>query len=214
MTQNQFVFRATQNSEEIDFGRLFGVLIDHKWLIASITALFIIAGVIYAFLATPIYRADALVQVENAAPSNPLAEVNSLLGQEPPSQAEIEIIGSRMVLGRTVDILNLDLKVEPVRLPVIGEFLTRSGVERPDSAIDGFFQRIGIERPTFMTDWGYTWAGETISVATMPVTDDYLGATFTLEVLDNQSYALRYDGETLGMGSVGSTVEFLGGMSA
>lgn len=211
MTQNQFVFRATQNSEEIDFGRLFGVLIDHKWLIASITALFIIAGVIYAFLATPIYRADALVQVENAAPSNPLAEVNSLLGQEPPSQAEIEIIGSRMVLGRTVDILNLDLKVEPVRLPVIGEFLTRSGVERPGPAIDGFFQRIGVERPAFMMNWGYTWAGETISVATMPVADAYLGATFTLEVLDNQSYALRYDGETLGMGSVGSTVEFLGG---
>ncbi len=211
MTKNQSGPRATQDSDEIDLGRLFGILIDHKWTIVSITALFAICGIVYALLTTPIYRADALVQIENASPSNPLADVTSLLGQEPPSQAETEIIRSRMVLGRAVDILNLDLLVEPVRLPIIGDFLNRIGVERPDSSVDGFFHSVGMEGAAFMTDWGYTWAGETIDVTAMPVTDAYLGTTFMLEVLDNQRYALHYDDEKLGEGSVGTSAEFLGG---
>ena len=110
MPQNQPAPQHAQDNDEIDLGRLFGVLVDHKWLIAFITALFAIAGIIYALLATPIYRADALVQVEDGAPSmNPLSEVNTMLGKEPPSQSEIGIIRSRMVLGRAVDILNLDV---------------------------------------------------------------------------------------------------------
>nr|WP_297456503.1 polysaccharide biosynthesis tyrosine autokinase [uncultured Halomonas sp.] len=211
MTQKQLIPHATRNSDEIDLSRQLGILVDHKWLIISITGLFAIAGVVYALLATPIYRADALVQVENAAPSNPLADVTSLLGQEPPSQSEIEIIRSRMVLGRAVDILNLDLIVEPVRVPIIGGFLSRIGVERPGPAIGSFFERIGMERPEFTKGWGYTWAGETIDVAAMPVTEAYLGETFTLEVLSDQRYALYYEDTKLGEGGTGTAVEFLGG---
>ena len=51
-------------AEVIDLGRLLGLLLDNKWLIAGITAFFAMAGVIYALCATPIYQADALVQVE------------------------------------------------------------------------------------------------------------------------------------------------------
>lgn len=211
MTQKQLIPHATRNSDEIDLSRQLGILVDHKWLIISITGLFAIAGVVYALLATPIYRADALVQVENAAPSNPLADVTSLLGQEPPSQSEIEIIRSRMVLGRAVDILNLDLIVEPVRVPIIGGFLSRIGFERPGPAIGSFFERIGMERPEFTKGWGYTWAGETIDVAAMPVTEAYLGETFTLEVLGDQRYALYYEDTKLGEGATGTAVEFLGG---
>lgn len=59
--------------DEIDLGRLFGLLLDHKWWIIGITAVFAVAGVAYALLATPVYRADALVQVEKkAGMSNPL----------------------------------------------------------------------------------------------------------------------------------------------
>ncbi len=174
------------------------MLVDHKWLIALITALFAVAGVAYALLATPIYRADALVQIENTSPSNPLADVTSILGQEPPSQSEIEIIRSRMVLGRAVDILNLDLLVAPNRVPVIGDFL----------------ERIGIARPEFAANWGFTWAGESITVDAMPVAEEYLGATFTLTVIDDQRYTLSYDGEPLGEGRVGQRAEFLdGGMA-
>ncbi len=56
--------RDTSTSDEIDLAKLFGQLIDGRWLILSITTLFAIAGIAFALLSTPIYKADALVQVE------------------------------------------------------------------------------------------------------------------------------------------------------
>jgi tyrosine-protein kinase Etk/Wzc len=51
-------------AEVIDLGRLLGLMLDNKWLIIGITCLFALTGVIYALCATPVYQADALVQVE------------------------------------------------------------------------------------------------------------------------------------------------------
>ncbi|WP_168016905.1 polysaccharide biosynthesis tyrosine autokinase [Halomonas salinarum] len=184
---------ASQASDEIDLGRLFGLLIDHKWWILGITALFAFIGIGYALLATPIYRSEALVQIEEASPSmNPLSDVTSMLGGEPPSQAEIEIIRSRMVLGKAVDLLNLELLVEPHRMPLIGDFLVRKGVERPG----------------FAAGWDSTWAGESITVSEMPVVDDWRGETVELEVLENDRYRLFHDGESLGEGRVGELESF------
>lgn len=195
MSQKNSATPKTQDGDGIDLRRVTGVLIDHVWLIVAITTLFAFAGLIYALLATPIYRADALVQIEQPSKSNPLDDVTTLLGREPPSQSEIEIIGSRMVLGRAVDILNLDVLVEPVRLPIIG----------------GFLNRIGIERPKFANGWGYTWAEEKIAVEALSVDKAYLGKTFTLTVLSPQRYELYYDGEKLGDGEVQVATDFLDG---
>lgn len=185
--------------DQIDLGRLIGLLLDHKWLIAVITAIFTAIGMIYTLLATPIYHAEALVQVEEESPSvNPLEDVTSLLGGEPPSQAEIEIIRSRMVLGQTVDLLNLDIVVEPQRLPLIGDSLVRRGVGRP----------------RFAEGWASTWAEESLEVSEMPVVDDYRGESFILEALDEQRYALILDGERLGEGRVGELENFLDGAVA
>jgi Uncharacterized protein involved in exopolysaccharide biosynthesis len=52
------------DNDEIDLMGLLGTLIDHKWLIASVTGVFMAAGVAYALLATPVYQANALIQVE------------------------------------------------------------------------------------------------------------------------------------------------------
>ncbi|WP_458527201.1 polysaccharide biosynthesis tyrosine autokinase [Onishia taeanensis] len=182
--------------DEIDLGRLFGLLIDHKWWIVGITALFATIGVVYALLATPVYRAETLVQIEDAAPSmNPLSDVTSMLGSEPPSQAEIEIIHSRMVLGKAVDLLNLELNVAPQRLTLVGDFLARRGVERP----------------AFAEGWASVWAGEGISVSEMPMTDEMRGKVFELEVLDDARYALYAEGERIGEGRAGEQSSFAEG---
>ncbi|MDW5377035.1 polysaccharide biosynthesis tyrosine autokinase [Halomonas sp. HP20-15] len=212
MSQNSHSSRAIQDNDEIDLGRLYGILVDHKGTIASITAIFAIAGAGYALLTDPIYRADALVQIENASSTNPLSDVTSLLGQEPPSESEIEIIRSRMVLGRAVDILNLDLLVEPVRFPVIGDFLTRIGVERPDSFVTNLLSDVGLYQSNSATEgWKYTWAGETIDVKSMPVADAYLNETFTVKVRDESNYILSYEDRVLGEGKVGVSSDFLDG---
>ncbi|WFF43011.1 polysaccharide biosynthesis tyrosine autokinase [Salinicola endophyticus] len=188
---------APRSHEEIDIRRLFGILVDHKrWVLASVVA-FALLGLIYVSVATPIYRADALVQIESASPgNNPLKEVSTLLGQEPPTLSEIEIIQSRMVLGRAVDLLNLDISVAPVTLPVIGSLLERQGVSRPG----------------FAAGWRYAFSGESIAVSEMPVSQAYEGQPFRLRVLNSYRYRLfDADGNDLGEGKLGELSNFAHG---
>ncbi|GHB05446.1 polysaccharide biosynthesis tyrosine autokinase [Modicisalibacter luteus] len=224
MRQNISSNHMTQGNGDIDFARMFGILIDHKWVIISVTSAFALIGVLYTLLSTPIYQADALVQIEDDQKMNPLNEVTNLLGKEPPSESEIEIIRSRMVLGRAVDILNLDLLVKPKQVPLVGDFLNRKGIERPTfvtewnhtkvaslPVVSGFLDWLGVEMPAFSLDWGHVWAGESIDVKAMPVADKYLDTTFTLEVIDDQRYSLIYQEQRLGEGRVGTDSEFLNG---
>lgn len=54
-------------SDEIDLGKLLGILLDAKWFIFAITFIFAVGGVAVALLSTPIYKADALLQIEQKA---------------------------------------------------------------------------------------------------------------------------------------------------
>ncbi|HDZ1465146.1 TPA: tyrosine-protein kinase, partial [Klebsiella pneumoniae] len=55
---------SSKETDEIDLGRLIGEFIDHRKLIISVTSLFTLIALIYALFSTPIYQADALIQVE------------------------------------------------------------------------------------------------------------------------------------------------------
>ena len=64
-TVNSIQPKNRNNTEDdLQLGRLFGLLLDHKWFIIVSVFVFALMGTIYAFSATPIYLADALVQVE------------------------------------------------------------------------------------------------------------------------------------------------------
>ena len=58
-----------QQDDEIDLLALFGTLWESKILIAAITAVFMVLGVTYALVATPVYLANAIVQVEESHPA-------------------------------------------------------------------------------------------------------------------------------------------------
>ncbi len=118
----------TTNSEtdEIDLGRLFGELIDYRKLIVSLTAGFTALAVLYTLLATPIYQANALIQVEQKQGNAILNSLSQMItGTQPQSEPEIALLQSRMILGKTVDDLNLQARVEQVYFPVIGRGLAR-----------------------------------------------------------------------------------------
>ncbi|HHT0105265.1 TPA: polysaccharide biosynthesis tyrosine autokinase [Raoultella planticola] len=111
-----------KESNDIDLGRLFGELIDHRKLIISVTSLFTLFALIYALFATPVYQADALVQVEQKQANAILSNLSQLLpDSQPQSAPEIALIQSRMILGKTVDDLNLQTKIEPLYFPVFGK---------------------------------------------------------------------------------------------
>ena len=100
---------AAVENDEIDLGRLLGYLIDGRWWIVSITCFFMMMGVAYALLVTPVFKANALLQVEkNASGTALLGDMADVLGgEQADAAAEIELLTSRMVLGRTVQELHL-----------------------------------------------------------------------------------------------------------
>ncbi|WP_279130974.1 polysaccharide biosynthesis tyrosine autokinase [Photobacterium phosphoreum] len=120
---------ANHKVDDIDFGKLFGSLVDAKWYIVGITALFSVVGIIVAALSTPIYKADALIQVEQKQTGGISALVSTDMGemfdQDSSSSTETAIIGSRMVLGETVDDLALTTVVTPNYLAYVGKGLAR-----------------------------------------------------------------------------------------
>ncbi len=129
MTTPQNRSSVDNSSDEIDLGKLLGILLDAKWIILVTTFLFAVGGVAVALLSTPIYKADALLQIEEKSKggigSLVGGDMGELFSQESSATTEIEIIKSRMILGDTVDKFNLTTVAEPKYLPVIGKGLSR-----------------------------------------------------------------------------------------
>src|SRR5471030_1889936 len=123
---------ATPDSDELDLGRLIGELIDHRKLIISITVLFTALAIIYALFATPIYQADVLIQVEQKQGNAILNSLSQVLPDaQPQSAPEIALLQSRMILGKTVDDLNLQAVVKQKYFPLFGRGWARLTGEVP-----------------------------------------------------------------------------------
>lgn len=112
---------STPDSDELDLGRLMGELIDHRKLIIGITMLFTVLAIAYALFATPVYQADALIQVEQKQGNAILESLSQVLPDaQPQSAPEIALLQSRMILGKTVEDLNLQAVVRQKYFPVFG----------------------------------------------------------------------------------------------
>ncbi|MGM3193008.1 tyrosine-protein kinase Wzc [Dickeya dadantii subsp. dieffenbachiae] len=119
-------------ADEIDLGRLLGTVLDHRWLIISITTIFTMLGILYALLATPVYQADAMVQVEQNVSDSLMNDISKVLPDTKPQSApEVELLRSRMVVGKTVQDLGLDTEVEQQYFPLVGKGIARLKDEEP-----------------------------------------------------------------------------------
>ncbi|MEQ9880399.1 tyrosine-protein kinase Wzc [Pectobacterium aroidearum] len=152
------------NADEIDLGRLLGTLLDHRWLIIGVTAIFTIIGILYATFATPIYKADALIQVEQSSGNSLLKDISSVLpDSKPESAAEIELIKSRMVVGKTVSDLSLDIVSEEKYFPIFGKGFARLMEKEPGN----------------------------IAVSRLEVPQSWQDETINLHVIDDQNYSIE-----------------------
>ncbi|MEZ8136708.1 polysaccharide biosynthesis tyrosine autokinase [Vibrio splendidus] len=118
----------TDNSDEIDLGKLLGILLDAKWLIILTTFVFAVFGIAFALLSTPIYKADALIQIEEKSSggiSSMVGDMGDMFSQESSATTEVEIIKSRMILGETVDKFNLTTVTSPNYAPIVGKGFAR-----------------------------------------------------------------------------------------
>ncbi|OOF23815.1 tyrosine-protein kinase [Salinivibrio proteolyticus] len=138
---NQNIKNTASSDDEIDLSKLLGHLIDGKWVIVACTLLFAVVGVAFAILATPIYKADALIQVEQkeGGMSSLLGEgASGLFATDSSASTEIELIRSRMVLGQTVDTFNLTTVASPDYFPLVGKGLARLTGDQNQIAISRF----------------------------------------------------------------------------
>ncbi|MCE9889286.1 tyrosine-protein kinase Wzc [Kluyvera intermedia] len=165
--------------DEIDIGRLVGTVIEAKWWVLGITAVFAAAAIVYTLFATPIYSADALVRIEQNQGSALVQDISNALTSKPPaSEAEIQMITSRLVLGKTVDDLDLDIAVSKNTFPILG-----AGWERLMGRQNETVKVTTFNRPVAMAD-----------------------STFTLEVLSPTTYRLSNDDSFSVEGKVGEAV--------
>ncbi|WP_447060454.1 polysaccharide biosynthesis tyrosine autokinase [Vibrio alginolyticus] len=137
----QTIKQSRQADDEIDLGKLFGIILDAKWLILCTVVLFSIIGVGVAILSTPIYKADALIQIESKSSggiSAMVGDMGELFSAESSATTEIEIIKSRMILGGTVDKFNLTTVVSPNYTPIIGKGLARLQGEQISLSVSRF----------------------------------------------------------------------------
>ncbi|NRB80982.1 MAG: polysaccharide biosynthesis tyrosine autokinase [Saccharospirillaceae bacterium] len=128
------------DADEIDLGKLFGILLDARYSIIAVTIIFAVFGISYALLATPIYKADALIQVEqkSGGMSALVGDMGDMFSSESSSSTEIEIIKSRMILSQTVEKLNLTTLAAPKYLAVVGKGLARMSGQQNDIVISRF----------------------------------------------------------------------------
>ncbi|HCB0614783.1 polysaccharide biosynthesis tyrosine autokinase [Klebsiella quasipneumoniae] len=121
-----------KDADEIDLSRLYGELIDHRKLIISVTAFFTLIALVYSLFSTPIYQADSLIQVEQKQANAILSNLSQMLpDSQPQSAPEITLLQSRMILGKTVDDLNLQAKIKQNYFPVFGRGFSRLSGDKP-----------------------------------------------------------------------------------
>ncbi|MEZ8239331.1 polysaccharide biosynthesis tyrosine autokinase [Vibrio splendidus] len=143
----------TDNSDEIDLGKLLGILLDAKWLIMVTTFAFAVFGIAFALLSTPIYKADALIQIEEKSSggiSSMVGDMGDMFSQESSATTEVEIIKSRMILGETVDKFNLTTVTAPNYAPIVGKGFAR---------LTGDINHIVVSRfalPSYASAYGHT----------------------------------------------------------
>ncbi|MDO5639125.1 MAG: polysaccharide biosynthesis tyrosine autokinase [Neisseria sp.] len=169
----------SDNGGEIDLGQQFRNLLNHKYPIALAMLLGGLLGGIYSFTATPVYRADGMVELETKQ-NQILTEINSLFSNEPsPSEAEIELVQSRLVIGKTVDDLQLDQDVNPKYFPLVGRIL-----HNLSSDVD-----------------------PELTLQTFEVQKEWLNKPITLTAIDNKSYKLELPDESTIDGLVGRALK-------
>ena len=195
---NQQGNNNTPASNEIDLMALFGALLDRKVFIGVVTTIFAIVGIAIALYSTPIYKATAMIQVEESGGGMPgLDDMASMFESSSKSITEIELLKSRSVIGEAVDSLKLDIVTAPKLFPIIGgrSFRKFNPVKPSELA-----------EPSFGAT-SYAWGGEQIEVFRFEVPKFAIDQEYIVQAGENNTFTLlSEEGEKILAGKVGKEV--------
>jgi tyrosine-protein kinase Etk/Wzc len=198
MTQRIYQIQSsTEEEDAIDIVRYFGFIADNRWLIAAVALVATLLGSIYALFTTPIYKTNILIKVEDGAGrlknmpgdlsvSNPGYDIKAAVA------SEIEVLRSRAVISRAIDISRLHISVRPKYFPIIGAWVARHSKQISD--------------PGFFGYGGYVWGSEQVDVSVFNVPEELEGQEFILVAEGDNSFRLSEKKHTIEMaGKVGES---------
>jgi tyrosine-protein kinase Etk/Wzc len=187
--------------EDVVLGRLIQVILDDLGLLLALAASVVALAALYCYLAKPVYSADAHVRVEasdNTSQALTQTQTGAVINSGPPTpatDAEIEIIKSRGVVGPVVEQCKLNFSVTPKSVPLLGSLAARLATPgRP-------------ARP-WLGLGSYAWGGELASIDAIEVAPALENQSLTLTVGTTGDYTLATaDGTPLLRGRVGERAE-------
>ncbi|HZW12305.1 MAG TPA: polysaccharide biosynthesis tyrosine autokinase [Noviherbaspirillum sp.] len=182
---NQPILQVQQNTEEekaIDLTKYLGFFSDNRWLILGVAFVVTLLGVAYALVATPIYRANILIKVEdgNARPRNmpgDLSAPDATHDIKTAVASEMEVLRSRAVVSRAVDSGRFYINVQPKYFPAIGAWMARRSK--------------GISEPGLFGYGGYVWGTEQAKVSVFNVPEELEGQPFVIVAEEGGAYTLK-----------------------
>ncbi|NML43758.1 polysaccharide biosynthesis tyrosine autokinase [Ramlibacter sp. G-1-2-2] len=187
---------APEEEDGLNLVEYWDIILDNRRLIGTLFALAVGLGGTYALLASPVYEANTLVQVEDTD-----GNVKDLIGQaaglvdtKTATSAELEILRSRLVIGQAVDSARLYIEARPRYLPVFGAAIARHSEE--------------LSSPGFLGLPGYVTGTESITVPSFDVPRAMEGKRFRLTALEGGQYVLQHlDSEQSWRGVVGTPLK-------
>lgn len=189
---------AARQEEELDVPGILDALTNSRRLIIGTAMLALLAGAGYAYLATPAYRADALIQVESRqggeAANHVLGELAGVFNAQASSGAEVEILRSRLVVGEATDQLQLYVTAKPRYIPLIGRWLAQ--------------RANGLSAPLIPGMLGWVYGSESIKVERLDVPPELENRPLTVIVTRDGFDLLDQQGTRIAQGHSGSPVEF------
>ncbi len=193
----------TPETGKVDLRELYVAVVEARWTVLFTVAGALLLGVLYVIFTAPVYRSNVLVQVEEQSGTlGDLEELSSLFTGRTPSEAEMEIILSRSLLGTAVEQLRLDIVVEPEHFPLLGKGLAR---------LHGM---AALSRP-FLGFSRFAWGGERLDVQRFDVPAAFRGLNFELVAEEGGHYRLLApDGTLVLAGEVGKKAAALFGAGA
>ena len=182
---------AQFEDDEIDLLALLRRLWAGKYWIAGVAVVALVIGAIIAVGTPATYRADALLQLEEKSGQLALPEaLSDLSGSEPRSATEIEILRSRLVLGKAVADVHLDWQAKPKELPLALRALVKLGLPLPNFAGLAAFAR----------------GDEVLRLDLLEVPSFWLGEEMSLVAGDDGSFTITLPNGVARQGRVGETL--------
>jgi tyrosine-protein kinase Etk/Wzc len=155
---------SKMHDNEMTLKELLALLLAWWWVVAAFTLAGGFAAALYALSERPVYKVDALLQIETKdgkTGGSPMGALADMFQVNNPAETEIEVIKSRLVLGRVIEARKLHMQVEPLKWGRLAR-LRRAPMPR-----------LELER--------------------LEVPPDWRGVAMELEVLEGNQYVLRQE---------------------